>query len=230
MIRAYVIRLNDQFAHRAVQRLSDSLPTNVKLHEFDAIRPAQVNRLLASRDIRWNYPWAGEEHDMASGLIKKPYQTENPKRRIACFLSHYLLWEKCIKYDEPQIVHEHDAIYYEDTPLPLARFEESRYDIIGLNSPIGATRLSKIYDAVCQNSKSDILRAPEIDHYMVPQGIAGNSAYYIRPSGAAKMISLTKEFGAWPNDALMNRQLVSSLGQTKHYYTYVQGLKSTTST
>jgi len=64
---------------------------------------------------------------------------------------------------------------------------------------------------------------------MVPQGIAGNSSYWINPQGAQIMIDLTKEYGAWPNDALMCRQLVTSLGQSKKYYTYVQGLQSTTS-
>ena len=75
----------------------------------------------------------------------------------------------------------------------------------------------------------DIVKAPRIDEIYVPQGLAGNSAYFMKPSGAKKMIDLTAEYGMWPNDALMCRQLVPTLGQTKTYYTYVQGTESTTS-
>ena len=42
------------------------------------------------------------------------------------------------------------------------------------------------------------------------------------------MISLVKEYGAWPNDAIMCRQLIFGLGVTKTYYTKTQNMKSTT--
>jgi len=230
MINAYVIHLvGDEIANRAVRKLEDSLPTNVKLIEFDAIKPTAVKRLMTKHRITWNYPWQGEFHDIASGLIKKAYPTKVANKRIACFLSHYLLWQRCIKYDEPMIIHEHDAIYFSSDPLPIEDFENSQYDIIGLNDPRGATRLAAVYDRVVQESEGDIVRAPIIDNMMVPQGIAGNSSYYIKPRGAREMVSLTEQYGAWPNDALMCRQLVSKLGQTKKYYTYVQGLNSSTS-
>ena len=230
MINAYVIRMsNDEISNRAVYKLEDSLPTNVKLIEFDAIKPTQVKRLMEKHRVHWNYPWNGEHHDIASGLIKKAYPTKVANKRIACFLSHYLLWQRCIKYDEPIIIHEHDAIYFNNTPLPIEDFAQSYYDIIGLNDPRNATRLAAVYDRVVQESEGDIVRAPVIDQQMIPQGIAGNSSYYINPRGAREMVSLTSRYGAWPNDALMCRQLVPKLGQTKNYYTYVQGLESTTS-
>jgi GR25 family glycosyltransferase involved in LPS biosynthesis len=226
MINAYVIRIKgNELSERAARRLYDSAPNNVKIIEFDAMTPDDI-----MCQVTWNYPWSGEDFDYKSGLIKRAYPTENPKARIACFLSHYTLWQKCVE-EGPLIVHEHDAIYFdENIPLPLEKLEKSRYDIIGLNDPRGATRLAQVYNNVTQESPGDIVRAPKIDDDLVPQGIAGNSSYYIKPSGAEKMIKLTEEYGAWPNDALMCRQLVSSLGQTKKYYTYVQGLRSTTST
>lgn len=230
MINAYVIRMaGDEIANRAVYKLEDSLPSNVKLIEFDAIKPTAVKRLMNQHNVHWNYPWNGEHHDIASGLIKKAYPTKVANKRIACFLSHYLLWQRCVKYDEPMIIHEHDAIYFNSEPLPIEDFEKSYYDIIGLNDPRNATRLAVVYDRVVQESEGDIVRAPAIDQEMIPQGIAGNSSYYIKPRGAREMVSLTSQYGAWPNDALMCRQLVSKLGQTKKYYTYVQGLESSTS-
>ena len=63
---------------------------------------------------------------------------------------------------------------------------------------------------------------------MIPQGLAGNSAYIIKPWAAKKVIQEVKEIGAWPNDALLCYQNFSFLAVTKKYYTRVQGLPSTT--
>ena len=78
------------------------------------------------------------------------------------------------------------------------------------------------------NNKQWVQLVPKIDHYDIPQGLAGNSAYIIKPSGASRMLELVKQHGLWPNDALMCRQLVPRLGVTKKFYTKVQGLRSTT--
>ena len=42
------------------------------------------------------------------------------------------------------------------------------------------------------------------------------------------MIQLVKEYGLWPNDAIMCRQLVPKLNVTTEFYTRCQNLKSTT--
>lgn len=230
MINGYIITVkNDSTAVHAAGKLKQTAPKNVNLQDFDAVTKKRVSVLLKGEGIEWNYPWQTEEFDIKSGLIKKPYPTAVKEKRIGCFLSHYLLWKRCIKYDEPIIIHEHDAIYYSDEELPLEQFAKSQFNIIGLNDPRKATRLAELYDRQVQEQQLALCRAPLIDQHMVPQGIAGNSAYYIEPVGAQKMLSLVKEYGAWPNDALMCRQLVPTLGQTKKYYTYVQGLQSTTS-
>lgn len=230
MINAYVITLHsNEISNRAADRLINSMPSNLKGHVFDAVEPEQVDDLMKKKKLKWTYPWATAEMHFASGLLLNPYPTQNPKKRIACFLSHYSLWEKCVEDDEPIIIHEHDALYFSTKNLPIHEFEKSWYNIIGMNSPLKATRMAQAYNTVVQESEGDIVKAPLIDDHNIPQGIAGNSSYYIKPAGAKKMISLAKEYGCWPNDALMCRQLVSELGQTKHYYTGVQGLESTTS-
>ena len=229
-IKAYVICIMDNpLSESSAARLAESMPSNANLHSFDAVVPKRVSVLSRTHNIEWKYPWSGEEFDMASGFKKKAYPTKEPNKRIACFLSHYLLWKHCIELDEPIIIHEHDACYFNQDPLPLEQFEKSYYDIIGLNDPRKATRLASLYHDKVQQSKGNIVRAPVIDDSLVPQGIAGNSSYYIKPRGAREMVFLTKQYGAWPNDALMCRQLVNRLGQSKKYYTYVQGLESTTS-
>lgn len=229
MINAYVIRIKDnKQSSRAADRLILSMPPILKPVIFDAIVPDQVDRLMKKYKLKWTWPWEGQQFDFKSGLIMTAYPTAEPKKRIGCFLSHYMLWERCVKHDEHMIINEHDALYFSSENLPIEKFEESRYNIIGLNTPIRATRLASGYDRVVQESTNDIVRAPEIDNHNIPQGLAGNSSYYIKPEGAQHMINLTKEHGCWPNDALMCRQLVPKLGQTRHYYTGIQGIESTT--
>lgn len=230
MINANVITLKgNTSSERAAARLIDSMPNSIQGHIFDAITPDQVDRLMKKYKLKWTYPWTGTEFDFKSGLIHNAYATADPKKRMGCFISHYMLWLRCVKYDEPVIIHEHDAIYFDSKEnLPLDKFEKSWYNIIGLNSPAGATRMANAYDRVVQESEGEIVKAPLIDDYQIPQGIAGNSSYYMKPEGAQTMIDLTKEHGCWPNDAIMCRQLVPKLGQTRHYWTGVQGIASTT--
>lgn len=231
MIDAYVIRVkSDNTADHAALKLKQTAPKNVNVIMFDAVEPKSVPKKLKYYGLRWNYPWESEAFDVPSGLVKKAYPTLIKEKRIACFLSHYILWKRCVKNDVPIVIHEHDAIYYADDELPLETFAKSRYNIIGLNTPDKATRLSNIYhNRVQESEEGDVVRAPSIDRPEIPQGIAGNSSYYMEPAGAKKMVDLVDQYECWPNDALMCRQLVPLLGQTKKYYTYMQGLESTTS-
>jgi len=73
--------------------------------------------------------------------------------------------------------------------------------------------------------------APEIDdhsEFPLPAGIAGNSAYIIRPHAARELLEKTLEVGMWPNDAIMCQQLFPWVRVVYPYYTNVQAGTSTT--
>ena len=187
----------------------------------------KVEGYCAGNGLVWNYPWEGEVLDIKSGLTKKAYPTTNKLARISCFMSHWYLWQKCIKLDEMILIFEHDAKLIKQLPS-VRTFHRSTFDIIGINDPSMATRKSKLYHDLILKNPEKIQPVPTIDEVHVPQGLAGNSAYVIKPSGAKKMIELTKEHGMWPNDALMCKQLISTLGVTRNFYSTIQGLRSTT--
>ena len=225
MMEAFVITIsNNTKSNAAADRCIRS--ANIPVKKFEAITEMMAEKLMRELGIKWNYPWKGEEYDMKAGVKKTAYQTANPFKRIGCFLSHYLLWKRCAEQDEPIMILEHDAIFIQ--PFDETAFMKAECDIISLNDPRGATRKAQDFHEKLQKNPQTIQRVPTIDDLMIPQGLPGNSAYIIKPSGAKKMLELVKEYGAWPNDALMCKQLIQSIASSKIYYTKVQGTASTT--
>lgn len=214
-------------AARKVVESSAKVENEFVPEQFKAITPDTVDAKMKEHNVTWNYPWSGEEFDIRSGLKKSAYKTANPKLRIACFLSHYELWKRCVESKESLLILEHDAYFTAKVDIDI--LEKSSYTIIGLNNPMGATRRANLFHQFVRSRKQGVVPCPKVDLDHIPQGLAGNSAYYIKPDGAKKMLALVNEFGAWPNDAIMCRQLLGGkLGVTNPYYTKVQGIASTT--
>ena len=226
--------VQDDDAHKQGERCVDSVRRHHTAGDLSpfltpATTPEEVDFWMYEKKLHWTYPWDKPTLDIKSGLNLHPYTTASPVKRVACFLSHYSEWEQCYVDQEPRIVMEQDALLTKKIDLSI--LENSKFQIIGLNDPRGATRKSAVFHQKVEEAKEkgyNVIRTPKVDNENVPQGIAGNSAYYITPEGAQKMIELVKEYGAWPNDAIMCRQLFPKLGVTTTYYTRVQGTASTT--
>lgn len=214
---------------------SNHYKNNFIIDKFIASTPDSVIEEFHKRKLKWNYPWTKEVIDIASGLKKTPYETADPKKRMACFMSHYRLWELCVQQDESYMIFEHDAVFTRE--LNAGVLERSKYSVISLNDPRGATRRSQAFhESIKTDMKSNrwmhqVESAPWIDDVQVPQGLPGNSAYYIKPEGAKKLLNLVQEYGAWPNDAIMCKQLMpGKLGCLSHYATVVQKSHESTTT
>jgi len=229
-MKAFVIRIKgNTISERGANALiasSRTVNNSFDIEQYDAIIGSMAHTLMAGNGLKWKYPWQGQETDLKTGLIKSAYQTEVKENRIACALSHWLLWHKCATLDEPILILEHDAIFTKK--LDYKSILKNNYDIIGINSPAAATRRAHQFHDILQSKAAWIQPVPDIDEFNVPQGLAGNSAYIIKPAGANSLLNAVKEHGLWPNDAIMCKQLIPRLGVTKEYYTRVQGLPSTT--
>ena len=210
--------------------LKDTRNTGIfELNKFDATTADFANVTLNGVGLKWTYPWEGQSIDFKSGLTLNSYPTAYKERRIACFMSHYRLWHQCVEMDETICILEHDAIFVHNmTKDAYNDIIESKYDIVGINNPLMATRRSKMFFDIVKSSNSALQPVPTIDEFNIPQGLAGNSAYIIKPAGAKNLLEAAKDYGAWPNDALMCKQIISNLGVTRSFYTKVQGLSSTT--
>tara|TARA_B110000285_G_scaffold60223_1_gene69082 strand:- start:1110 stop:1859 length:750 start_codon:yes stop_codon:yes gene_type:complete len=209
------------------------------VERFNATTPANVEAEMVKLKIAWNYPWQGVQQDLATGLKKSAYPTKNPLARVACAVSHYKLWKACFGLNKPILIMEHDAIFIRRLNPYYDILDDKRFDIIGLNYPIGNTRRAQAFldkrnaaqDGMLQRGlvDTDIVPVPTIDSFDVPQGLAGNSAYIIKPNGAKALLAAVQQHGLWPNDAIMCRQLIPRMGVTKGDFTTTQGTASTTS-
>ena len=230
-MRAKVITLSDsKESFSAADRLIDSsnhYKNQFTIDKYIATTSENVVEEFKKHSVKWNYPWTEGHLDMQSGLYKTAYETADPKKRMACFMSHYRLWKQCAEEHEDYMIFEHDALFIRK--LDIDMFENFTYNVISLNDPRGATRLSGVYHEMLQRDVG-IVPCPYVDNNkQTPQGLPGNSAYYITPIGARTLIELVRHFGAWPNDAIMCNQLMPRmLGCLSHYVTKIQPMESTT--
>ena len=189
-----------------LQDSSHSVGNDFRPEIFEATIAENAEDHLSKLLLEWNYPWEGVVTDLKTGLKKSAYQTKNRLNRIACAVSHYRLWAVCAKTDEPMLIMEHDAIFIQKFRYDNL-LEDNHYNIIGINNPIGNTRKSHEFHKILQQSvdreNTGIVPVPTIDNFDIPQGLAGNSAYIIKPKGARMCIKAASEHGLWPNDALM---------------------------
>jgi GR25 family glycosyltransferase involved in LPS biosynthesis len=102
--------------------------------------------------------------------------------------------------------------------------------IVGLNDPVGATRKWKVFfhktAAFLGLQPTPYVDDPGDPAY--PAGLAGNSAYIIKPWAAKKLLKKVEEVGLWPNDALMCRQFFPWIQVFFPFFTRVQQITSTT--
>lgn len=233
--------------------------SRLQVEEFGATEPYTIRRDLEAamatgilKDMpSWNWPMPnirGGVHDPDTMLLKMPYSARDQRKVIACAVSHLRLWIKCIEMEEPIVVLEQDAIFLRKLDIdqwdPNSNFPLGSF-IIGLNDPRGATRKgSRFHEMVVasasEGQKETFVPVPNVDSpditkfgtsMNLPSGLPGNSAYYLTPGAAKRLVELVYKYGLWPNDAIMCQQLMPNMLYSVYpYYTKVQGTRSTTTT
>lgn len=229
-MKAYAIVIKDnetsERGFRILSASSESVGNTFEINRYNAVTPDNVEQIMKESEVEWNYPWEGEIVDFGTGLVKRAYQTGDRRKRMACSMSHFELWQKCYETNEPMLILEHDSMFVKPIDFDI---KDTNFNILGINNPLHATRRAQVYHQKVASSYDDYMVTPYVDDDIkVPQGLAGNSAYILTPRGATWLISLVYRLGMWPNDAIMCRQLLPKLGVTRKYYTRVQGLPSTT--
>ena len=228
-MKAYIIgdkhnRTSVQSINRCAKSLK-SLKSKLKVEFVQQTSPESLeNDLLPFPGLAWNYPLNNNSRIHETKIKLPGYRASSLARIFSCTISHAKLWLRCIHLKEPIMILEHDAIFMRDF-IPF----EWEGGVLGLNDPRGATHSSQLYhDKVSANK--GVQDAPWVKSEKdMPQGLAGNSAYIIKPHFASMLLEKLKKEGAWPNDAIMCKQFFpNELKVVYPYYTTVQGIRSTT--
>ena len=228
-MKAFVIyQKGNARSEQSVNELSKSIyryNSDIELEKFPSTTPNTLKEDMVEEfeGLEYTYPKQGEmrNHDI-SGMVLTGYHAKDVQKKIACTISHARLWKKCLELKEEIMILEHDAIF-------TRKFEPFNYEgfICGLNDPRGATRRSDVFHRQASSTQG-VSNCPWVDNEHVPQGLAGNSAYLIKPFGASWLISKLQQEGIWPNDALMCKQICPWLNVVYPYYTTVQAIGSFT--
>lgn len=228
-MKAFVITLkNNTYSEtKSSECIASADSFDIAVERFYGVDKVQAEQVMSDHDLAWKWAKNNTENDICpiSGLHQFPYQAADFRAKKGCSMSHYLLWKKCIELDETILILEHDAVFLRR--LPDFEFK----GICQINDPSGATRKGHWWSQqmIARGGfgafeKTWVTSESERD---VPDGLAGNSAYVIRPWAAQELIDKTHELGLWMNDAIMCKQLFPYL---EEYYPFITKVNQTIST
>jgi hypothetical protein len=226
-MKAYCIYLPESdYSRQAAKRCMESARSfDLSVDIWPGVGPEDAIQTMVLHGLKWT--WANGNKAPAvcqvTGLKQHPYKTRDARMRIGCSMAHYLLWRKCVELGEPILILEHDAHFLR--PLPLMPHVGGA---LMINDPRGATPRGESWASAIAK-KGTGLHAKSVifpDEEMVPDGLAGNSAYVIAPHAAAACMAGFKHLGVWPNDATLCRQIVGGLRECYPFVTEVRAEKS----
>jgi len=195
MIKSFVIRKpNDDLS----ERLADECIESAK--QF-GIHPEKVSGVYSDHDFLL------AKKGVSPFFKMKESKKNNPGIK-GCFLSHFLLWEKCIELNEPIIIFEHDGLMIR--PLP-DNIENMFTHILLLDY---ASRLENYEGIVKTDSELKITNFDRILGPMKYKSInkthfRGSHAHMVKPLGAKTLIESSKKNGFLPLDMAVNQYYTS---------------------
>ena len=224
-MKAYVITLtgNDYSEACAARCIQSAADHGLEVSAFEAVPADMALDTMHAHGLKWTWAKNNTAPDVCpiTGLKQHPYGRLSPK--IGCSMSHYLLWNRCAIDDEPLLILEHDAVFLR--PLPEVDFN----GICMINDPAGATPRWQWWSEQMQQRGPGIFLKTRVFDGDRPDGLAGNSAYLIKPWAAHQLIDLFHRIGVWPNDATMCVQLLPYLQELYPFVTCVKQEQSTSS-
>lgn len=223
-MQAFVITLegNDYSEACAKRCIESAAYFGQEVAQFGAVDADNAQRVMAAHGLKWAWAHGNTAYRTCptTGLRQHPYG--NLQACMGCAMSHYLLWRKCVELDEPILILEHDAVFLR--ALPEVEF----IGICQVNDPRGATPRGDYWSGMMTCRGEGVFHKTRIFAGARPDGLAGNSAYMLKPWAAADLIGAYKKFGVWPNDATMCVQLFPYLQELYPFVTRVEQAKSTT--
>lgn len=222
-MKAYCIILEGHpYSERVGRRCIDSARDigGIHVERFKAVDADNAVAVMHRHRLTWTW---GEGVCPKTRLNMHPYG--GGAARIGCAMSHFLLWKACVEAGEDFLILEHDSVFIRQMP-------EVDFDFIcQINDPRGATRRGDWWSDLMADRGPGVFYKTWVTWktQKIPDGLAGNSAYLLKPKAAQRLVDLYETVGVWPNDATMCEQLVPGLQELYPFVTRVEQERSTTS-
>jgi hypothetical protein len=223
-VKAFVITLEDHEYSEAcaIRCIESAARFGIEVKRFPAVPAVDADKIMRRHGLEWSWAHQNTAVDTCpyTGLAQHPYGDLAAK--IGCSMSHYLLWQRCVDMDKPFLILEHDAVFLR--PLPKVQFSS----VCQINDPRGATHRGAWWSDQMTERGPGVFAKTLVMAGTRPDGLAGNSAYLIRPWAALELANLFHRLGVWPNDATMCVQLMPKLQELYPFVTRVEQTESTT--
>lgn len=152
------------------------------------------------------------KHIFKEQKVKNGFRAISSPGQRGCFLSHFLLWKKCVEMNTTISILEHDGVFLR--PLPN-NIEQNFEDICRLDP---FHHWEENYEQQTTESLSKIIEFKKFEtSYSNPitgKFYIGYYGYLIKPSGAKKLIRQAKDVGALPVDWFVGTDIVDVVSVT----------------
>lgn len=141
----------------------------------------------------------------------RPWKSKMKKGRIGvkgCFLSHYTLWQSCIRLNQPIIIFEQDAVMLR--PLRLSILDE--FEEFLILDPYNKMKpdYQHFHETEKRTGIEEYFNNESIAKYgVVDQYAMGLQAYIIKPSAALKLTDYVQKNGYLPADLQCNKGILN---------------------
>ena len=169
-----------------------NLPSAVDRREFQLRQAASLGLELSFKDAVHRDSIPSEVAD----VLSMQWERKMSPTEVACYLSHYQLWEQVASDCQPYLVLEDDALLSGQLPAFLKGVQQF-VDIDHICLEVRG-RKKLIGDKVSYTSAGTELRRLYLDRN-------GSAAYILWPSGAHKLLELHRSRGAALADAQISR-------------------------
>ena len=192
---------------------------------FKGVKGKYAREIMQNHGLQWGWANFNTEKLICphTGIQHFPYNCKNLDNKIGCSMSHYLLWVECYNTKKDILILEHDAVFIKE--LPPIYFQ----GICQINDPAGCTPKGGAWSYGMRKRGPGIWNKTKIDYPdNRPDGLAGNSAYMIKPHAALALIAAFNNYGVWPNDATICIQLFDYLEELYPFVVETRQERSTT--
>ena len=152
-----------------------------------------------------------KSEDLLKKLSLKPkyFFKQGRKGVIGCFLSHYLLWLECIKFNKPYLILEHDGYFIRNLERGiLDKFDDVlKLDNENPYSDDYDNKVNESADFIVEKYNNPNTKNTELNE--TGNYLKGAYSYIIKPKAAKKIVEWIKINGFLPADIQIGNKIVN---------------------